>query len=167
MEPLASFRFRLEPADVLPYERLPRELVGRWKVAFLAVPFAGGASAGLVPDHWSDLERWGVAAAAAALLAVILLGGREVLRRRRARRLAADNGTILVEDEGDHLVVHSLRGTRFLALEMIGAVISTDAAVFILHEDGPTIIPLRAFEDANGMQAYAEVLDLRSAAAVP
>ncbi|WP_442579687.1 YcxB family protein [Mesorhizobium sp. ASY16-5R] len=85
---------------------------------------------------------------------------------RRARGLAARHGQTEIEEWGDHLVIRSLAGTRHLAYEQIGKVISTDSHVFILFHDGPAIVPLRAFEDAEEMQAFGAEIDRRSEEAV-
>ena len=53
-----------------------------------------------------------------------------------------------------------------LAIETIGKVLVGEGHVFILHHGGPTVVPLRAFEDAEAMRAFGEVLERRSAAAV-
>ena len=58
-------------------------------------------------------------------------------------------------------------GVQYLGHEMIGKVIISDAHVFILYHGGPTILPLRAFEDAQAMRVFGEAIDRQSAEVVP
>ena len=64
--------------------------------------------------------------------------------------MAAREGQTELEEWGDHLAIRSQSGERFLPYELIGKAVTTDAHVFILYHGGPTIVPLRAFEDAAG-----------------
>lgn len=164
---LAAYRFRLTPGDVLAYEARPREITGWRKSVLFAIPFLVGAAAGVVPESWPLLWRWAAVVLAGLVFAGFVLAARHILRLRKARRVAGREGRTVVEDHGDHLAVRSESGSRFVPLEMIAQVIRTDAHVFVRHEGGPTILPLRAFPDAADMRAYAEALDARSRDAAP
>lgn len=162
---LSVLRFSLTPADALAYERLPGELSGRAKVSLIVSLASVGGFYGFVED-WPAAWRYGVT----ALLVLAWLGAamaiRTVLMRRRAKALAVRDGDVEIEEWYDHLAVRTASGTRVLAIETIGKVLVGEGYVFILHHGGPTVVPLRAFEDAEAMRAFGEVLERRSAAAV-
>lgn len=160
--PLRILRYRLTLVDALVYERLPGEWSGWRKVAALAPLIAIGAFSGLIAD-WPRLWWWLSVGGLVLLWAIAGLLVHNWQMHRRARALAALHGQTEIEEWGDHLVIRSLAGTRPLAYEQIGKVISTGSHVFILFHGGPAIVPLRAFDDAAEMQAFGAAIDRRSA----
>ncbi|MER2534192.1 MAG: hypothetical protein ABTQ31_03405 [Rhizobiaceae bacterium] len=163
--PLSILRFSLTPADALAYERLPGELSG-WAKACLVISLAAvGGFYGFVED-WPAAWRYGVTALLVLAWLVAVMTIRTVLMHRRAKALAARDGNVEIEEWYDHLAIRTASGTRVLAVETIGKVLGGEGHVFILHHGGPTIVPLRAFEDAEAMRAFGEALERRSADAV-
>ena len=164
-QPLRILHYRLTLVDALAYERLPGEWSGRQKVAALAPLIAIGAFSGLIED-WPRLWWWLSVGGLVLLWAIAGLFVYNWQMHRRARALAARHGQTEIEEWGDHLAIRSQSGTQHLPNELIGKVIPTDSHVFILFHGGPAIVPLRAFEDAAEMRAFADALDRRSAEAV-
>jgi hypothetical protein len=164
-QPLQILRYRLTLVDALAYERLPGEWSGRRKIAALAPLIAIGAFSGMIED-WPRLWWWASVGGLVLLWVVAGLSVHNWQIHRRARTMAVREGQTEIEEWGDHLVIRSQSGIRHLAYEQIGKVISTDSHVFILFHGGPAIVPLRAFEDAAEMRAFADALDRRSEEAV-
>jgi len=164
--PLAVYRYRLTPADIVAYERLPGERTGWRKAALFLPPMAIGMLAGLLED---ELGVWWWAAVAGLFLVWAIVGlavfNWRVLRRARAR--AAREGRTQVEDWGDRLVIRSEAGTTRLADETIGRVVVTDGHVHILWRGGSLILPRRAFDSGEAMRGFGEAVDRRSMEAAP
>ena len=163
--PLAVYRYRLTTVDALAYERLPGEWTGWQKAAFMLPLVAIGAFAGFI-EEWTGLWWWTVVGGLVLLWAIIGLSVHNWRIHRRARALALREGQTEIEEWGDHLVIRSQARVQHLSYELIGKVIASDAHVFILYHGGPTIVPLRAFEDLQAMQVFAEAIDRRSEEAV-
>ncbi len=164
--PLALYRYRLTTIDALAFERLPGEWTGRQKLAFILSLMFVGALAGFLEES-SGIWWWAAVGGLLLLWAAAGLAFRNWHTLRRARALAAREGETQVEEWSDHLLILSQQGSRRLGYEDIGKVIATDAHVFILHRGGVVIVPLRAFDTPEAMQAFAEAVDTRSIRAAP
>lgn len=156
-----TYRYRLTLVDALAYERLPGEWSGRQKIAAFAPLIAIGAFSGLIED-WPRIWWWLSVGGLVLLWAVAGLVVYNWRIHRRARLAAAREGQTEIEEWNDHLAIRSEAGAQHLPYELIGKVIITDAHVFILYHGGPTIIPLRVFEDAQAMRIFGEAIDRRS-----
>jgi uncharacterized membrane protein len=164
--PLATYRYRLTLVDALAYERLPGEWSVKAKLAFLFPLIAIGAFSGLIED-WTRLWWWLAVAGLILLWAIVGLLVYNWRIDSRARKMAIREGQTEVEEWNDHLAIRSQAGVQYLPYELIAKVIITDAHVFILYHGGPTILPLRVFEDAQAMRVFGEAIDKRSEQAVP
>lgn len=165
-KPLRILRFSLTLADALAYERLPGELSGTAKLVLISSLAAVGGFYGFLED-WTAPWRLGVTAVLVVVWLVSVLAIRTCRMHRRARALVSHNGSVEIEDWSDRLRIDTASGSRVLPMQAIGKVLIGEGHVFVLHEGGPTILPLRAFEDAAAMRAFGEALDRRSADAVP
>lgn len=159
--PLAVYRYRVTLVDGLAYERLPGEWLGKTKVAFILPLVAVGVISGLISD-WPAFWWWSAVGALALIWAVAGVAIYNLRMHRRAQAMAAREGQTELEEWGDHLAIRSQSGERFLPYELIGKAVTTDSHIFILYRGGPTIVPLRAFEDAEAMRSFGEVLERRS-----
>ncbi len=160
------YRYRLTTVDALAFQRLPGEWTGPQKLAFILPLMGIGAVAGFLGDL-SGVIWWATIGGLLLIWAISSLAIHNWLNLRRARARSAREGETQVEDRRDHLVVSSGQGVRRLGDGDIGKVIATDSHVFILHGGGVVIMPLRAFDAPEAMQAFARTVDDRSSHAAP
>lgn len=159
------YRYRLTAVDALAFQRLPGEWTGPQKLAFILPLMGIGAVAGFLED-WRGVTWWAAVGGLLLFWAGSSLAIRNWRDLRRARARSGREGETQVEDRGDHLLVSSEQGVRRLGYEDIGKVIVTDSHVFILYNGGVVIMPLRAFDTPEAMQAFAQAVDTRSSQAV-
>jgi hypothetical protein len=162
LRPTRVLRYTLGPADRLAFAMLRHELTGWEKLRLLVILGVAGLLAGMLPEDMGAMAWWAAVALILGFGAATAILWSNLEIRRKAAALNVPKGAVETEEWVDRLVVRSQAGTQDLAYELIGQVIITDAHVFILYDRGPTIVPLRAFEDLQAMRAFGEAIDRRS-----
>jgi len=162
--PIYQFRFQLTREDIAAFEFLPRELVG-WEKLWLFGPILVlGAAAGLFGDQlrsvlpWDPGSRWGqfatvlIAVAIGYALSMVLLTWRTRLRIANTP-LPATPTRIDVYPEALFVSQDDDENRSYVWSEAM--IIDKDTHVFIIHGTRkPVIIPVRAFESLEAMQAF-------------
>ena len=163
--PLWCYRYRLTRTDVAAFEALR---VDGLRPLLLAVVVVGG----LTGWHFERIARYlpieaGGAAGQAVLGTVIaglgLLGAKMIGWLRRRRRIACHSlpvGDTVVDVFGDHIAWTADGRADLRPWERVGDIIATPEHVFIFTGAGEALImPLRAFENATDMAAFAKWAD--------
>lgn len=162
--PIYQLRFQLTREDIAAFEFLPRDLVG-WEKLWLFGPIlALGAAAGLFEDQlrsvlpWDPGSRWGqfatvlIAVAIGYALSMVLLTWR-TRRRIAITPLPATPTRIDVYPEALFVSQDDDENRSYVWSEAM--IIDKDTHVFIIHGTRkPVIIPVRAFESLEAMQAF-------------
>ena len=166
-KPIRTLSYRLTRADALAYHLLKHELTGWEKFRFMVFIASGGLIVGLLPDNVGTLAWWSIAVGVMLVFGIMAVVWSNVTVRRKAATMALPQGSVELEEWGDHLVERSATGLRHVALETIAQVLATDTHVFVREGKVPLILPLAAFEDAVDMQGFAAALDDASERAQP
>lgn len=167
-QPIYQLRYSLTREDIAAFEFLPRELSGWQKLWLFGPVLACGAAAGFFENElravmpWDPGTRWGqlatvlVAIAIGYALSIVLLTWRT--RRRVANSPLPATPTQIdiypqlfwvTEDGDDRSYVWSE-----------AAIVDTDQHVFITQGTRkPVIIPVRAFENLQAMQAFVSMAE--------
>ena len=152
-------RYRLEPADALAYESLPRELAGWRLIAFMAwMASAGGVLAalpeGLVGSPW----EWRLIAAGAAFVAIFWLASlalRQLLARIRAHR-RLPRAVMAELAEFNDCLRETIDGvTREMTATEIGVVHVLPDLIVVESRRHAILVPASAFDDADDKGAFA------------
>ncbi len=163
-QPIHQFRYSLTREDIAAFEFLPRELQGLEKLWLFGPVLACGAAAGLFEDTFSAYLRWDptsqagqiavvlIAIAAGYALSLALLTARA---RYRINAAPLPQSQIAIDAFTDRFTVTQDGAMRSCPWRDV-SVIETGTHVFLAH--GPRqaiIIPLRAFQSADAMHAFA------------
>lgn len=147
--------------DALAWEQLPSELRGWRKAGFFALPVlagAGWAAFGERRPGWlQTLPDWGVMLVLALLSWLVWVVLANLSARRRARRRIPRPLPVLAEDWGDHLYLQIGPDEDVMLPETTLQTVLGPAHLFLQDADRLLILPLRAFDDAAEMAAFAEV----------
>ena len=163
--PLHVLSFTLTRADALAFETLPREIQG-WRLALLIVWIGlAGAAVSLLPPDWVSEENGWLFWAWMAGLGLIQYGlavfAMTLLAHRRAALRLPGPAAVELHDHVDHLEWRENGRPSYVAPETIAQVITTPRHLFVRVEGQALIVPVRAFEDADEMMAYAAALERR------
>lgn len=163
--PLWQYRYRLTRADVAAFGALRGERV---RPLLLAVVVVGG----LTGWHFDKIERYLPSAAGSAtgqaVLGIVIAGlgflAAKSLgwlhRQWRISRFPLPDGETVVDVFGDHIAWTADGRADLRPWEGVGNIIATTSHVFIPTGPGQALImPLRAFESAADMAAFAEWVD--------
>ena len=161
--PLNTFRYTLTAADALAYERLPRKLRTPQTIMFVVWLGLGGfLLAALPPDlagaTWSP-RYWATGAALVAVQYAIFVAVRGWVRHRRARFRVPAPREVTVSQWPNRLTVTELGRSRDIEFAAIGALLPTQAHLFIAAGDDLVIMPAIAFGTDRGMNELVEAID--------
>jgi hypothetical protein len=160
--PLWRYHYRLTRADVAAFEALRVQGV---RPLLIAVVAAGG----LAGWHYERIEPYlpfdAGGTAGQAILGIVIAGlgflAAEAFgwlrRRRRIARYPLPEGDTVVEVFGGHIAWAADGRDDLRPWERVGNVVATPAHVFVFTAPGEALImPLRAFESATDMAAFAD-----------
>jgi hypothetical protein len=159
--PLWRFTYTMTRADWAAYQALPRELHGwrRWLYFILAA--VAGLLWGLIEDVLGIHPPKGWGLPLTILFIVIFVYGLHTLvlsvdRHIKIARYPLPKGETVIEYFGDHFAITADDNAEYVPWEFIGQVVETPDHVFLdSGADKVIIMPLRCFEDAIDMQAFA------------
>lgn len=162
--PIYQLRYQLTREDIAAFELLPRELVGREKLWLFGPVLASGAAVGFFEDElrtvlpWDPGARWGqlltvlIAVAIGYGLSLLLLTARTRWRIANAPLPATQTRIDVYPDaffvsEGDD------ENRSYVWSE--ATIVDAERHVFITQGTRkPVIIPARAFDSLEAMQAF-------------
>lgn len=163
--PLATFRYTLEFADALAYERLRTR--PRWtsRFAFAAWLALGVVVLAILPQSVtgpsSSLQFWGIG----TLLILIQYGlyriGRDLMRLRRASARVPDPIATELEQWPAHLVLTRNGAAQTILFSSIEALLPTPGHLFMAIPGDLVIVPARAFPGEEGIAGLADAIDTK------
>lgn len=152
-------RYRLEPADALAFESLPRELAGWRLIAYTGWMASAGWVLALLPESLVGSPwDWRFVVAGGVLVGAFWLashGWRNLLARWRAhRRLSRAVFAELVEF--DDCLRETINGaTRDMTATEIGIVHVLPDMIVVESRRHAILVPASAFDDADDMATFA------------
>lgn len=152
-------RYRLEPADALAYESLPRELGGWRQIAFMAWMASAGAVLAALPESVVGSPwEWRLIAAGAATVAIFWLASlawRRLLARWRAHR-RLPRAVMAELAEFDDRLRETIDGVpREMAAGEIGVVHVLPTLIVVESRWHAILVPATAFDGAEDKADFA------------
>jgi hypothetical protein len=164
IEPPWRLRYQLRREDIVAFEFLPRELIGKEKLWLVGPVLACGASAGFFQDWLKTWLPWDPTQGLGQVFSVMIaigLGyalGAVLLTARAHRRIARATlpaHPISVVADRDRLNVADEAGTRAFAWQDLRVSLAASHVFLCPAPREAVIIPLRAFKDEEDMRRFA------------
>lgn len=160
--PIRKFAYEVTRADALAFTMLRHELSWWDKLRLLVLIGVAGLLAGLVPHEIGPVWWWTSVAAILGVAGIAAIAWTNLDVRRKAASLPVPAGRVTLQQWDDHISEHHAAGVRKVDYDRISHAVLTQGHVFIRAEAVPIIVPRRAFETMEDMQAFAADIDKRS-----